>query len=76
MGNWSDDNACRVVRDVQLYTVVISAEEVCCSVVFGTLIGVFVISVMWSEVLVTSEVVLCGHQCMSAREWIVRLHLR
>ena len=25
-----------------LYTVVISGEDVCCSVVFGTLVGVFV----------------------------------
>ena len=30
-----------------LDTVVISGDEVCCSVVFGTLVGVF--SVMWSE---------------------------
>ena len=42
-----------VVHDVGLYgvldTVVISCEDVCCSVVFGTLVGVFVFSVMWSE---------------------------
>ena len=35
----------RVVHDVRLYsvldTVVISSEDVCCSVVFGTLVGVF-----------------------------------
>ena len=47
MGKWSDDNACRVVHDVRLYsvldTVVISGEDVCCSVVFGTLLGVFVL---------------------------------
>ena len=30
-------------------TVEISGEDVCCSVVFGTLVGVFVFSVMWSE---------------------------
>ena len=36
-----------------LDTVVISGEDVCCSVVFGTLIGVFVFSVMWSELLMT-----------------------
>ena len=45
MGKWSDDSACWVVRDVRLYivldTVVISGDEVCCSVVFGTLVGVF-----------------------------------
>ena len=29
----------------------ISGEGVCCSVVFGTLVGVFVFSVMWSELL-------------------------
>ena len=40
MGKWSDDSACRVVYDVQLYsvlhTVVISGDVVCCSVVFAT----------------------------------------
>ena len=35
-------------------TVVISGEDVCCSVVFGTLGGVF--SVMWSELLMTSAI--------------------
>ena len=47
MGMWSDDSACCVVHDVQLYsvldTVVISGEEVCCSVMFGILVGVFVL---------------------------------
>ena len=37
-----------------LDTVVISVEDVCCSVVFGTLVGVF--SVMWSELLMTSAI--------------------
>ena len=37
-------------------TVVISGEDVCCSVVFGTLVGVFVFSVMWSELLMTSAI--------------------
>ena len=32
----------------------ISGEDVCCSMVFGTLAGVFVFSVMWSELLMTS----------------------
>ena len=32
----------------------ISGEDVCCSVVFGTLLGVF--SVMWSELLMTSAI--------------------
>ena len=58
MGKWSDDSACWVVHDVRLYcvldTVVISGEDVCCSVVFGTLVGVF--SVMWSELLMTSAI--------------------
>ena len=31
-----------------LDTVVISGEDVCSSVLFGTLVGVFVFSVMWS----------------------------
>ena len=31
-----------------LDTVVIYNDYVCCSVVFGTLVGVFVFSVMWS----------------------------
>ena len=30
--------------------------EVCCSVVFGTLVGMFVFSVMWSELLMTSAI--------------------
>ena len=37
-------------------TVLISDEYVCCSVVFGTLVGVFVFSVMWSELLITSTI--------------------
>ena len=61
-----------------LDTVVISGDDVCCSVVFGTLIGVVVFSVMGFALLMTSLlcVVLCGHQCPSAREWSVHLHLR
>ena len=57
-----------------LDTVVISGEDVCCSVVFGTLVGVFVFSVMGSAFLMTSAI--CCHLCTSAREWSVRLHLR
>ena len=34
-------------------TVVICGEDDCCSVVFSTLVGVFVFSVMWSELLMT-----------------------
>ena len=39
-----------------LDTVVMSGEDVCCSVVFGTLVGVFVFSVMWFELLMTSAI--------------------
>ena len=60
-----------------LDTVVVSGEDVSCSVVFDTLVGVFVFSVMWSELLMTSAIIfLCGHQCTSAIKWSVRLHLR
>ena len=34
----------------------ISGEDVCCSVVFGTLVGMFVFNVMWSELLMTSAI--------------------
>ena len=57
-----------------LDTVVMSGDDVCCSVVFGTLVGVFVFSVMWSELLMTSAI--SCHQCTSVREWSVRSHLR
>ena len=39
-----------------LDTVVISGDDVCCSVVFGTLVGVSVCSGMWSEFLTTSAI--------------------
>ena len=39
-----------------LNTVVISGEDVCCSVVFGTLVGALVFSVMWSKLLTTSAI--------------------
>ena len=35
---------------------VISADEICCSLVFDTLVGVFVFSDMWSELLMTSAI--------------------
>ena len=50
---------------------VISGEDVSCSVVFGTLVVVSVFSVIWSE-LHLQLVVLYGHQCMNTREWSVR----
>ena len=37
-----------------LDTVVMSGDYVSCSVVFGTLVGVFVFIVMWSELPMTS----------------------
>ena len=39
-----------------LDTVVIFGDDVCCSVIFGTLVGVFVFSVMWSKLLMTSVI--------------------
>ena len=39
-----------------LDTVVISSDDVCCSVVLGTLVGVFVFSATWSELLMTSAI--------------------
>ena len=60
MGKSSDDSECSVVHDVRLYsvldTVVISGDDVCCSVVFSTLVGVIVFSVMWSKLLMTSAI--------------------
>ena len=35
---------------------VISGEDVCCSVLFGTLVGVFVFSGMWSELMMISAI--------------------
>ena len=54
-----------------LDTVVIPGADVCCSMVFGTLVGVFVSSVMWSDLLRTSAiscgmfVMYCMQCCMS-----------
>ena len=39
-----------------LDTVVISGEDVCCCVLFATLVGVSVFSVIWSELLMTSSI--------------------
>ena len=60
-----------------LDTVVICDGDVCCSVVYGTLVGGFVFSVMWSELLMTSAIssLVCGHQCTIDRVWSVRSHL-
>ena len=37
-------------------TVVIYGDDVCCSVVFGTMVGVLVFGVMWSELLMISAI--------------------
>ena len=42
--------------DSVLDTVVMYGDDVCCRVVFGTLVGVFVFSDMWSELLMTSAI--------------------
>ena len=39
-----------------LDTVVQSGDDVCCSVMFDTLVGVLVFSVMWSELLMASAI--------------------
>ena len=39
-----------------LDTVVISGDDVCCSVMFGTLVGVSGFSVIWSELLMPSAI--------------------
>ena len=60
-----------------LDTVVMSGDDVCCSVVFGTLVGVFVFSVMWSELLMTSAISCpLWSSVYECHGWIVRSHLR
>ena len=44
---------CQAVR---LYNVVMSGEVACCSVVFGSLVGESVFSIMCSELLIRSEI--------------------
>ena len=39
-----------------LCTVVISGEDVCCSVMLGTLVGMSVFSGVWSELMMTSAI--------------------
>ena len=48
----------------------------CSSVVFGTLVGRCLCYVVRVADDICILVVLCGHQCTSAREWNVRSHLR
>ena len=51
--------ACRLLSlepYIVLDTVLISGEDVCCSVMCGTLVGVSVFNVIWSELLMTSAI--------------------
>ena len=79
MGKWSDDSACWVVHDVRLYsvldTVVISGEDVCCSVVFGTLVVVFVLSVMMTSAI-SCPLWSSVYECHKVIKHSVRLHFR
>ena len=57
MGKWSDVSACGAVRPYSVPdTVVISGEYVRCSAAPGTLAGVPVSSVTWSELLMSSAI--------------------
>ena len=56
MGRWSEFSACNVCQVVRLYSVVMSGELACCSVVCGTLVGMSVFSIMCSEWLIISEI--------------------
>ena len=60
MRRWSEFSECIVCQVVRLYKVVeivvMSGEVVCCSVVFGTLVGVSMFSIMCSELLIMSEI--------------------
>ena len=57
MGKWSDDSAARLGERCSVVPCVRHCgDDVCCSVVFGILVGVFVFSVMWSKLLMTSAI--------------------
>ena len=62
-----------IVHDFRLCSVLdtalISGEDVCCSVVFDTLVCVSVFSAIWSVLLITYYAIGCsrGHQCISVR---------
>ena len=81
MGMWSDDSACWVAQDIRLYSVldtaVISGEIYvvmwCLALRLVCLCLVLYCLSFWRHRLL---VVLCGHQCTSARKWRVRSHLR
>ena len=54
MGKWSDDSVC--LSCSRCPVVNHRGDDVCCRVVYGTLVGVFVFSIMWSELLMTSAI--------------------
>ena len=60
MGRWSEFSACIVCQVVRLYSVVeivvMYGEVACYSVVCGTLVDVSVFSMMFSELLIMSEI--------------------
>ena len=60
MGRWSDLRACLVVHVVlqnsDAEIVVMSGDDGCCNAVLGSLVGVLVLSVMWSEFAMISEI--------------------
>ena len=60
MGRWSELSACSVLQVVLLYSevemVVMSGDEFCWNVEFGTLVGLSVFSDMCSELLMISEI--------------------
>ena len=48
--------------------VVMSGDVFCCSEVCGILVGISVFNIMFSELLIISEInYICDHQCVSAR---------
>ena len=52
---------CQVVRLYSVVEIVVMSGEVaCCSVVCGTLVGVSVFSVMCSELLIMSQIIVVG----------------
>ena len=59
-----------------LDAVAISGEDVCCSVLFGTLVGVSVLSVIWSELLMTSAISPLWSSVYESIQWSVRSHFR
>ena len=76
MSKWSDDSACWVVHNVRLYsvldTVVISGEDVCCSVMFGTLVVVLVLCgpSCWYAVLYVCVCCFVVRGCAFSRRYI------